>query len=132
MRQVNSNRVKQVDHPHDSIHQSFATSATSATLCDPLRPFATLCDPLRPFATLCDPLRPFATSAPLRWKKLTADSLERGTTKYAKYAKCTKRRLVAEVLSGLDEEAGTTNLRYPTNLTPGDVERRGLTAKSAK
>ena len=44
----------------------------------------------------------------------------------------TERRLVAEVLLGLDEEAGTTNLRYPTNLTPGDEGRRGLTAKGAK
>ena len=41
-------------------------------------------------------------------------------------------RLVAEGLLELDEEAGTTNLRYPTNLTPGDEESRVLTAKSAK
>ena len=30
-----------------------------------------------------------------------------------------ERRLAAEVLLGLDEEGGTTNLRYPRILLPG-------------
>ena len=51
-----------------------------------------------------------------------------GTTKYAK---CTKRRLVAGFLLGLDEEAGTTNLRYPTNLTPGKEGSRIFSDYSA-